>query len=156
MEPASEKGASNWLTTQEFGFGLLKGAFADSLALHYWSTPTRILISCVCGSHFTVEHVLSCPRGGFPILCHNEIQDMTVNLLTEVCHDVRTEPDLTGEAFDSQSALTSDSARLDIAVNGFFIQTNLRFNVWIFNPHAQSNRNATISSCYRKHKKACL
>ena len=126
MELASERGASNWLTAlpiEEFGFCLHKGAFADALALHYGWTPTRIPVSCVCGISFTVEHVLSCPRGGFPILRHNEIRDVTANLLTEICHDVKTQPDLqplTGETLECQSAITSDGARLDIAANGFW------------------------------------
>ena len=97
MELASEKGASSWLTTlpiEEFGFCLHKVAFADALALRYGWTPSRIPISCVCGFSFTVDHILSCPRGGFPILRHNEVRDVTANLMSEVCHDVRTEPDL--------------------------------------------------------------
>ena len=49
--------------------------------------------SCVCGSRFSVEHALSCPRGAFPIIRHNEIRDLTASVLTEVCHDVRVEPD---------------------------------------------------------------
>ena len=120
MELASERGASNWLTAlpiEELGFCLHKGAFADALALRYGWTPTRIPVSCVCGISFTVEHVLSCPRGGFPILRHNEIRDVTANLLTEICHDVKTEPDLqplTGETLESQSAITSDGARLNV------------------------------------------
>ena len=28
----------------------------------------------------------SCPIGGLPSLHHNEIRDLTANLLTEVCH----------------------------------------------------------------------
>jgi len=39
-------------------------------------------------------HALSCLRGGFPIVHHNEIQDVTANLLTEVCHDIVIEPNL--------------------------------------------------------------
>ena len=160
MDLASEKGASNWLTTlpiQEFGFSLHKGAFVDALALRYGWTPTRVPVSCVCGSPFTVDHVLSCPRGGFPTLRHNEIRDVTANLLTEVCHDVRIEPDLqplTCEVMRSQSANTTDGARLDIAVNGFWGGRYERtfIDVRVFNPHAQSNRNTTISNCYRKHE----
>ena len=144
MDLASEKGASNWLTTlpiQEFGFSLHKGAFADALALRYRWTPTRIPVSCVCGSSFTVEHVLSWPRGGFPILCHNEVRDVTANLLTEVCHDVRIEPDLqplTGEALESPSAITFDGAHLNIALNGFGSGRYERtfIDVRVFNPHA--------------------
>jgi len=76
MELASEKGASNWLTTlpiEEYGFSLHKGAFVDALALRYRWTPTCIPVSCVCGSSFTVKYVWSCPSGGFRILRHNEI-----------------------------------------------------------------------------------
>ena len=69
MELASEKGASNWLTSlpiEEFGFCLHKGAFRDALALRYGWPPSNVPLHCECGSTFTVEHVLSCPRGGFP------------------------------------------------------------------------------------------
>ena len=38
--------------------------------------------------------ILSCPIGGFPIVKHNELRDVTVNLLQEVCHDVCSEPRL--------------------------------------------------------------
>ncbi len=146
MEPASERGASNWLTSlpiEEFGFCLHKGAFKDALALRYGWTPSGIPLSCDCGSAFTVEHALSCPRGGFPTLRHNEIRDVTANLLTEVCHDVMTEPDLqplTGEAMTRATSNTADGAILDIAVNGFwggrFERTFL--DVRVFNPHAPS------------------
>ena len=160
MELASEKGASSWLTTlpiEEYGFCLHKGAFADALALRYGWSPTRIPVSCVCGSSFTVDHVLSCARGGFPILRHNEIRDVTADLLSEVCHDVRTEPDLqplTGESLVSRSSVTSEGARLDIAVNGFWGGRYERtyLDVRVFNPHAPSNRNTSITNCYRKHE----
>ena len=84
MELASERGASNWLTflpIEEVGFCLHKGAFTDALALRYGWTPSRIPMDCACGNTFTLEHALSCPRGGFPTICHNEIWDVTASLL---------------------------------------------------------------------------
>ena len=69
VDLAQEKGASTWLTAlplDEFGFSLHKGAFKDALALRYGWLPSNVPTSCVCGSHFTVEHSLSCPKGGFP------------------------------------------------------------------------------------------
>ena len=51
------------------------------------------------------------------------IRDLTASLLTEVCHDVRVEPDLqpvTGEMMTGSTSNTNDGARLDIAVNGFW------------------------------------
>ena len=41
-----------------------------------------------CDSNFTVERALSCAKGGFPSIRHNEIRDLTANLLTEVCNEV--------------------------------------------------------------------
>ena len=70
--------------------------------------------------------------------------------MTEVCHDVRVEPDLqsiTDETITAATANTSDGARLDIAMNGFwggrFERTFV--DVRVFNPYAPSNRNSTIS-----------
>ena len=157
MELASERRASNWLTSlpiEEFGFCLHKSVFPDALALRYGWTPSRILMDCACGNTFTVEHALSCLRGGFPTICHNEIM---ASLLTEVCHDVMIEPNLqplTGEALTGANSNTADGASLNIAVNEFwggqFEKTFL--DVRIFNPHALTNKNTTISKCYQKHE----
>ena len=104
-----------------------------------------------------MEHALSCPRGGFSIIRHNEIRDLTASLLTEVCHDVRIEPDLqpvTGEGMTASSTNTNDGTRLDISANGFwggrFEKTYM--DVRVFNPHAPSNRNTSIPKSYRKHE----
>ena len=80
MDLARERGSSSWLTTmplEEHGFSLHKGAFVDALALRYGWIPSNTPTSCVCGANFTVEHMLSCPRGGFPTIRHNEIRDIT-------------------------------------------------------------------------------
>ena len=77
MDLARERGSSSWLTSlplEEHGFVLHKGAFVDALALRYGWVPSRTPSSCECGASFTVEHVLSCPRGGFPSIRHNEIR----------------------------------------------------------------------------------
>ena len=93
----------------------------------------------------------------FPIARHNEIRDVTANLLTEVCHDIVIDPDLqplTGEVLARASSNTADGARLDIAANGLwggrFERTYL--DVRVFNPHAPTNRNTSITNCYRKHE----
>lgn len=160
MDLAQEKGASSWLTSlpiEEFGFALHKGAFHDALALRYNWQPLHTPSMCGCGAKFSVEHALSCPKGGFPSLRHNEIRDLTANLLTEVCSDVCIEPELqpiTGEALTGASSNTQDGARLDIAANGFWGGRFERtyFDVRVFNPHAPSNRQSSLTSCYRKHE----
>ena len=161
MALASEKGASSWLITlpiEEFGFALHKRAFHDAMALRYDWNPSRTPTNCACGKLFTVEHALSCPKGGFPILRHNEIRDLTANLMTEVCHDVCVEPDLqklTGEVLQGSSSNTQDGARLDIAASGCWGGRHEKtfFDVRVFNPHAPSNRCANISTCYKKHER---
>ncbi len=101
---------------------------------------------------------MSCARGGFPSIRHNEIRDLTATLLTEVCNNVCTEPELqpvSQEALRGASTNRQDGARLDIAANGFWGGTFERtyFDVRIFNPLAPSNRHTQLSSAYRKHER---
>ena len=126
MDLARDKGASSWLTAmpiEEHGFCLHKTAFVDSLALRYGWSFSKTLTTCICGASFAVDHMLSCPKGGFPSIRHNEIGDLTATLLTEVCSSVTIEPDLqalTTEEFSNRTANISESARLDITANGFW------------------------------------
>ena len=83
LDLASAKGASNWLTTrllQEHGFALHKFAFHDAVALRYGWSLQRTPAHCACGTSFSVEHALSCPKGGLPSIRHNEIRDLTATL----------------------------------------------------------------------------
>ena len=88
---------------------------------------------------------------------HNEVRDITATLLTEVCHGVTTEPHLqplSGESLSYHSAITEDGPRLDVAVYGF---GGGRFerafvDVRVFNPSAQSKRQVSLSSVYRRNE----
>ena len=126
IDLTTEKGSSTWLTAlplTEHGFALHKGAFHDALALRYGWPPSETPSKCACGSNFSVEHALSCAKGGFPSIRHNEIRDLTATLLTEVCHDVCIEPGLqpiSNEILTGATTNTQDGARLDIAANGFW------------------------------------
>ena len=66
----------------------------DAVALQYGWPLSQILSHCACGTNFSIKHVLSCHKGSFPSLCHNEIRDLIANLLTEVCHQVHVELEL--------------------------------------------------------------
>ena len=130
-----------------------------ALALRYDWHPARTPSHCDCGANFSIEHSLSCPKGGFPTIRHNEIRDLTASLMTEVCNDVQLEPDLqplTGEQLTYTTANVEDGARLDIAANGFWGGRYERtfIDVRIFNPHAPSNRNSDLATCYRKHERS--
>ena len=120
LKLAGEKGASIWLSSlplYEYGFSLHKRAFIDALALRYGWSPLNTPIHCGCGAVFSVEHSLSCAKGGFPTIRHNELRNLTASLLTEVCHDVQIEPHLqptSREECPSFSTNIQDGARLDV------------------------------------------
>ena len=157
---SAEKGASSWLSTlpiEEHGFALHKGAFRDALCLRYGWHPAHLPSHCICGRQFTVEHALNCPRGGFPSIRHNEIRDITADLLSEICHSVGTEPNLqpvTEEQLTHRTANSEDGARLDIVAENFWGRDRqcAFFDVRVFNPFAQSYRNTSLSQCYRRNE----
>ena len=127
------------------------------MALRYGWIPSHLPFKCECGKTFSVEHELSCSKGGFPTLRHNEIQDITASLLTEVCSKVYVEPDLqpvTSDQLKGVSANSQEGARLDVSANGVwggrFQKTY--FDMRVFNPLAPSNRNQKLSAAYRKHE----
>ena len=161
MEAAQECGASSWLTALPLvnhGFFLTKSEFRDAVCLRYGWTPARMPGNCACGQSFSVEHALSCTRGGYVAVRHNEIRDAIAALLEETCHNVEIEPalqPLSGESFRSKSVITSDGARLDIKAGGFWGGNRHElayFDVRIFNPHASSYRCTPLDRVYRQHE----
>ena len=160
VDLATEKGASSWLSTlpiQEHGFALHKAAFHDAVALRYGWIPSNVPVECACGKSFSVEHALSCAKGGFPSLRHNEVRDITASLISEVCSNVCTEPTLnpvSGQNLPA-STVSSDGARLDVAADGFWGSRNERafFDVRVFNPLAPSNSTHSIPATYKKHER---
>ena len=160
MTASREKGASSWLSTlpiAEHGFALHKGAFRDALCLRYGWRPPRLPSHCVCGKQLTVEHAMSCSCGGFPSIRHNEIRDITADLLSEVCHNVGAEPCLqpvTGEQMRHRTANKEDDARLDVVADSFWGRDRQRafFDVRVFNPFAPSHHSTPLAQCYRRNE----
>ena len=111
----------------------------------------------VCGKDFSLSHTLSCPHGAFPIIWHNEIRNLTASLMSEVCHNVQTEPQLhplSGETLHYRSAIQDDDMRVDIRASGFWrcLHHHTFFDVRIFNCFAALNRSSTLSTTFRKHE----
>ena len=90
-------------------------------------------------------------------LRHNEIRNLTANLLTEVYQQVQVEPELQvvsdSGAFSQAMANTQEGARLDIAMNGFWGGRTepCLVDVLKFNPYAPSNAGSTTIA-YRRHE----
>ena len=153
---AKEKGSSSWLTAmpiEEHGFFLNKGEFRDALHLRYGWDIQNAPQSCVCGSSFSIDHAMICKRGGFSILRHNEIRDLTANLLTEVCHNVATEPPLQPLHVSHRSTNVSAEARLDIKARGFWnLAQDAFFDVRVFHPNAPCYRSKGLAAIYKQHE----
>ena len=83
-------------------------------------------------------------------LRHNEIRDITTELLEQVCIDVRKEPllnELNNEDLPRQ-ANVSREARLDIsALNFWTAGQRAFFDVRVFNPFARRYSNTKIENC---------
>ena len=66
---------------------------------------------------------MSCKKGGFNYLRHNDLQDLTGNMMLEVCNDTKIEPKLTPsseEELQGRTSSTSNVARVDIRTRGFW------------------------------------
>ena len=102
----------------------------------------------------SIEHTLSCPSGGFPSIHHNELWDITAALLSEVCHNVSTEPHLlpfSGESLQYRSANVEDGARLDVSAESVWGRDRrlAYFDVKVFNPFASTYASSPLTQCYR-------
>ena len=131
FEEISTRGASGWLTAlplKEHGLVLNKQQFRDALFLRYNIPLENISSTCACGQSNTIEHSLSCALGGYVYMRHNNLRNLTANILVEAgCKDVEIEPQLlpiTGETFQYRSTNTDNSARLDVSARGVLSPLN--------------------------------
>ena len=79
LKLAREKGASSWLNAlpiEKHGLWLTKLEFRDALCIRYGWDFKNVPSICACGSPFVLSHALHCPKGGYPIIRHNEIRDI--------------------------------------------------------------------------------
>ena len=90
----------------------------------------------MCAQTLNVEHTLSCKKGGFISIRHNQVRDTTKNLLKMICNDVKIEPPqlpLSGESLSERTANIQDSARVDLSARGFWIAgQKIFFDVRVF------------------------
>ena len=132
--------STSWLSTLPIQEWICPSLSMTLLPWDSW-IPSNVPVECACGKSFSVEHALSCAKGGFPSLRHNEVRDITASLISEVCSNVCTEPTLnpvSGQNLPA-STVSSDGARLDVAADGFWGSRNERafFDVRVFNPLAE-------------------
>ena len=97
--------------------------------------------------------------GGFPSIHHNQIQDVTAQLLSEVCTNVEVEVPLQPLTTDILPHRTVNVEvnvlRLDVKVQGFWRSDRQcsYFYGRVFNPQTPTNRTQSIAVSYRRHEK---
>ena len=158
LDLASEKGVSCWLTSlplEVYGFTMNKQEFHDSIALRYNFKISDVATHCFCGQKNSINHSLTCQKGGYTHLRHNSLRDTFGVLLSDVCKDVVIEPpllELTGENLPSGSITTAE-ARLDISARSFWTPMDKVFtDVRVFHPHAPTNAKMSVTRMYKHHE----
>ena len=130
----------------------IRGDFHDTLCLRYGWIPPYLSSHCVCGHDLTIKHALNCKCGGFLSIRHNELRDITADLLTEVCHNVLIEPPLlplNGESLYHQTAITEDNVRDNIVMSDFWSSCQHSFlDVCVFNPFTSSYIKSPLKACH--------
>lgn len=147
----AEKGSSLWLTTlpiANLGFVMNKQEFNDALCLRYNLPVTNMPNFCACGKPNNVDHALSCAKGGYTYMRHDNIRDTEAKILSEVCRDVTTEPHLI------PSTELGNQARLDISARGVWSALDKTlFDVRIFHPGCKSYQNMDMETIYKRHER---
>ena len=159
LEATTEKGASSWLNTlplKSHNFYLNKQIFWDSLYLRFGIPIPHLPLTCVCGTKFDIQHALTCKHGGFIGIRHNEVRDLTAEMLSEICQDVAIEPlltPLTGEQFNLRSTNTDEHARVDVAARGVWMRgSRAFFDIRVFNPLAQCYSQSTLKAAHKSNE----
>ena len=100
---------------------------------------------------------MSCKKGGYINIRHNDVRDLAAKFLSEVCHDVWVEPTLfrlTGQRMEHCSAIETNKVRLDIRSRAFWIRGHQVFSdIRVFDPNACRYSNLSLSPCYATNEK---
>ena len=106
---------------------------------------------------FTVNHALSCKKGGFVAQRHDTIRDLLTSHISKVGRIVETEPllqALDNEVFNLQSTVTSREARLDMKKAGGFWTpaVTVFFDVRVTNVNSRSNKGKYTATIFKEQE----
>ena len=103
----------------------------------------------------TPHYTLICKKGGFVSLRHNNLRDVTADILRShsIRKDVQVEPVLlpvTGEHLTAETVM--GEARLDVSARNFWSPLAKAFvDIRVFHPMAPSNASKSIPVMYISH-----
>ena len=114
-----------------------------------------LLTLCVFGDLFNLQHALSCPKGRLVITRHNELRNLTAEILGEVCKNVGIEPLLIPlmEGELPKSSNTSNQGKADVSARGLWINgQTVFFDVRVFNPLARWHLHHSFPAVQKKNE----
>jgi len=168
MNKAKETGA--WLTAMPNtlnGTELSADEFRDNLRIRFGLTPASLPHRCEgCGERFSVEHAMSCKKGGLVMLRHNDVvaewhhlcakalgsTAITDEPLIHTSRDVRQ----AGANGNGNGNVTTPQPELrgDIAAHGFWRRgTTTIFDVRITDTEVASNRGQDPKKVLKRHER---
>jgi len=161
---AKDNDLSVWLSvlpTEKDNFDLTPQEFRDALAIRYRKPLLNVPAFCDgCGAPSTLDHFLTCLKGGLIVQRHNEIRDAVGDLAAMVWGQVRREPIISDAAVDP----SGETLVADLSVRGVWLpQAEALFDVRIVDTDAQSYLSHTPKSVLfgaeiekkRKYSAAC-
>ena len=109
---------------------------------------------CSCGKKNDLNHMLICKLGGYVSLRHNRVRDLEAELMKEVCHDVKVEPELIPiERNTNRRGNTAEKARLDVSGVGVWGPYEKTFlDIRVMHPNSPSYMNKSIDQLYTEHE----
>ena len=153
----------SWLTVMPDslnGTELSADEFRDSARLRFGLTPTSLPHRCEgCGQRFSVEHAMSCKKGGLVMLRHNDVaaewhhlcaQGLTPAAITDeplnhTCRDVQQ----TG----ARGTEPEPELRGDVAAHGFWRRgTTAIFDIHVTDTDAPTYRGVTPAKVLKRHE----
>ena len=152
-----EKGSGLWLTClpiQALGQTLNKEEFQTALCVRYGNKVPGTPSHCSCGKKNDLDHMLICKLGGYVSLRHNRIRDLEAELMKEVCHDVKIEPELIPiENETNRGGNVADKARLDVSGVGVWGPYEKTFlDIRVMHPNSPSYKDKSIDQLYSTHE----
>ena len=107
---------------------------------------------CTCKSKFDIQHSMSCKKGGFVSIRHNDLCDLTARIASEVCKDTEIEPKLlilSGEELHGSTINRSNEARLYIRAREFWNRRQQTLcDIRIIDPNAYRYLNKSLEQCH--------
>ena len=107
---------------------------------------------CPCRCKFDIQHSISCKKGGFVSIRHNDLCDLLARIVSEVCKDTEIEPKLlplSAEELHGRTTNRLNEAKLDIRAKGFWNRDQQAFfDIRVFDPNACRCLNKSLQQCH--------